>query len=84
MENNPSLAVMDTKQEAGNVRLAEAVKAMWIRAGEILRDYFAAIRRRELRTKHPDMPEADLENLALGIMLKHSHRREKTRGGQER
>lgn len=83
-KNNPSLAVMDTKQEAGNVRLAEAVRAMWIRAGEILRDYFAAIRRKELRTKHPDMPEAELKNLALGRTLKHSHRRENTRGGQER
>jgi hypothetical protein len=83
-KDKPMLAVMDTKQAAGNVRLAETAKDMWIKAGQIIRDYFAAIRRRELRVKHPNMPEADLKNLALGMTLKRSHGQEKARGGQGR
>jgi hypothetical protein len=79
-KSKPMLAIQDTREEAGNVRLSERAKAMWIKAGEIIRDYCAAIRRRELRIQHPDMPDAEIKIRALGMTPKSAPTR--GRGGR--
>lgn len=78
--DKPMCATMDAKQAAGDVRLAPEQRAKLIQSGEVLRDHFAAIQRKELRVKHPNMPEAEIKIRALGMTPQHKPTR--GRGGR--